>query len=149
MAPLHGGKVSASGKQVGHKVTLVNETIAGVPHRRILAEHMEDLGPGTFGGVVIPALAYIVRLVARACGRKLFRLGSPGMVLPEDEHCIRVFGKSGKHGQRHSAAVGHANGASGSIYGDGTNCLWIGTGGYYRIEHFLQALDVIQWTSIP
>ena len=100
-----------SGKQGRHPVAVLKE---GMGHRRhcgVLGEGAHHLGPEPFGRVD-PAL--VNGEINPAPGAGMFvdvlGLGQGGVVLPEEEHGRRLFGKFRLQGQRYSVPVHRAGG---------------------------------------
>ena len=79
------------------------------------AQDMQDLGPEPFRAI---AAAFVFRIIdgRDAAGTvDFFRLRKGGMVLPQDEHGIRIFREFGQQGEGRAAPVSQARRRAGRV----------------------------------
>ena len=144
VSPLHGGETAAAGQQVGNKIAFIHKCISLAAHRLVGTQDVQDLCPGAFGRIVIPALTDVVRRIAGTCGGEFLGLGSAGVVLPEDEHRIGIVSERRVKREGHALRVGEAYRASRGVDRNGFDRLRLGAGGDHLAQNRLKTLDVVE-----
>ena len=108
-------------QQRAHPVAVLDPRIGGVRHRRIGFQDMQHFGPGPLRRVDAARIERIIRIGLFGRRIDLSGFGDGRVVLPQDEHRVRLPGKTRGQRQRRSLRIGQNGRGTGRIERQGAN----------------------------